>query len=110
MGNVLHSYCIRPGFSASSFTFTPEKSLYDGFLDGGDYYDFDIAGMESPLSEEQFAVLENTISKLTYATGREMGFDILMDEFLTQYYRTDTLSAEDCARQIQDGAYIYYNE
>ena len=75
-----------------------------------DYNDFDIEGMESPLTDEEFSKYESYIHELTYATGRETGFDLLIDEFLSQYYGTGTLSARDCAEQIQERAIIYYNE
>ena len=48
--------------------------------------------------------------KWIFPTDREVGLALVTEELLSQYYTTDTMSAQECAQKLQERAEIYYRE
>ena len=70
--------------------------------------DFD--AMEDPLPAEVFQRFDQVLSQCSGQQDLPFGLNVNVLDLLWQYYDTDTLSAEDCARQIQERAEIWLQE
>lgn len=71
---------------------------------------FDPASAECPLDDAFFDRLDRMIGGFTSARSRYDGLSKVISPILCQYYDTDILTAEDCARQIQEKATLYFGE
>ena len=70
--------------------------------------DFD--AMEDPLPAEVFQRFDQVLSQCSGQQDLPFGLNANVLDLLWQYYDTDTLSVEDCARQIQERAEIWLQE
>lgn len=66
--------------------------------------------VDQQLREGDFQVVETYIREMDIPTDREVGLALVTEELLSQYYTTDTMSAQECAQKLQERAEIYYRE
>ena len=72
--------------------------------------DFDPASMDSPFPDGFFTQLESVVSHYRFAIDSLGRVGEIYTPILQQYYDTDTLSAEECARQLQEKVGIWLQE
>ena len=71
---------------------------------------FDPASFDDPFSQEFLEKFDQAVSSLNFAVNDIAPMESIYNPLLKTYYGTDTLSAQECARQIQDRVEIWLNE
>ena len=71
---------------------------------------FDPASFDDPFSQEFLEKFDQAVSSLNFAVNDIAPMESIYNSILKTYYGTNTLSAQECARQIQDRVEIWLNE
>ena len=71
---------------------------------------FDPASFGDPFPQEFLEKFDQAVSSLNFAVNDIAPMESIYNPILKTYYGTDTLSAQECARQIQDRVEIWLNE
>lgn len=71
---------------------------------------FDPASFDDPFSQEFLEKFDQAVSSLNFAVNDIAPMESIYNPILKTYYGTNTLSAQECARQIQDRVEIWLNE
>lgn len=71
---------------------------------------FDLTTAPCPVTDQLLDRLEAVLEGITKTKDRFGPLEDLLLPTLQEYYETDTLTAEQCARRMQDRAEIYLNE